>query len=288
MYPHPVKPSSVQVHFIIDNAEVEEEYSPGPDSSIRDGVPKGEVTKYVWNQSEIFSGSERDYWIYVPKQYKPDEPAALMVFQDGGEFLDDEVMITTPVLDNLIHSKDIPVMIAVFVNPGSYPGEKMPSNIAYQPRQIEYDTQGDRYARLLLEEILPQVSKQYAISLEPEQRAIVGISSGAMAAWNVAWERPDQFRKVISFIGSFTDIHGGHNAAYRVRKEPAKPIRIFLQSGSNEHNLEFGDWELANKTMASALAFSNYDYRFVFGNGRHDWKHACAVFPDALRWLWRD
>ena len=276
-----------QENMIIDNAEGE--YKLGPDSRVQPGVPQGTVNQYRWDNSVIYPGSERDFWIYVPAQYDPGVPAALMVFQDGGMiFLDEQRMHTTTVLDNLIHRGDIPVIIAVFVNPGEHPGEPVPSQIAYQTRQLEYDTQSDRYARLLLEEILPTVKEKYNITDNPDQCAIAGVSSGAMAAWTVAWERSDCFQKVLSFVGSFADIHGGHNAASKVRKEPKKPIRIFLQGGSNDHNLVFGDWELANKTMASALAFSNYDYRFVFGNGGHDWKHGNALLPDALRWLWRE
>ena len=275
-----------QKNTIIDNAETE--YQPGPSSKVQPGVPQGVVTQCRWDNSNIYPGSERNYWVYVPAQYDPSVPAALMVFQDGGGFLNDDLIVTTPVLDNLIHSGEIPVMIVIFIDPGEHLGEPVPVNIAHQTRQIEYDTQSDRYVRLLLEEIIPAVKEKYTLTDDPNQRAIAGMSSGAMAAWTAAWERPDEFRKVLSFVGSFTDVHGGHNTPSKVRKEPPKPIRVFLQSGSNDLNVEYGDWALANKTMASALAFANYDYRFVFGNGHHDWKHANAILPDALRWLWRD
>lgn len=276
-----------QDHLMIDNAEPEGEYRPSPESKVQTDIPQGVITQYSWNNSKIFKGSERDYWVYVPAQYDPNTPTALMVFQDGAAFLDNTVIATIPVLDNLIHRGEIPVMIGLFVNSGKHPDEPVPANIAYQTRQVEYDTQSDRYARLLIEEIIPAVKKHHNITDDPNQRAIGGSSSGAMAAWTVAWERPDQFRKVLSFIGSFADVHGGHNAPFKVRKEPPKPIRIFLQSGSDDHNIEYGDWALANQTMASALAFANYDYRFVYGNGQHDAKHANAILPDALRWLWR-
>ena len=273
-------------NMIIDNAA--KDYSPGLDSKFQAGVPRGVVTKYRWGSSLIYPGSERDYWVYVPAQYEPSKAAALMVFLDGKLFLEGEYVQAIPVLDNLIHKGEIPTMIAIFVSPGEYPGMPVPVDIAYQPRQLEYDTQSDRFARLLIEEIIPAaIGDKYTISDDPEMRAIVGASSGGMAAWTVAWERPESFRKVLSFIGSFVDIHGGHSAAFNIRKSPPKPIRFFLQSGSNDYNLRFGDWPLANKTMASALAFSGYDYRFVFGNGYHDLKHGNAILPDAMRWLWR-
>ena len=272
-------------NMIIDNAT--KDYEIGPDSKTKSGVPQGVVTQHHWKKSTIYPGSERDYWVYVPEQYDPSQPAALMVFLDGGVYVEGEYVQTVPVLNNLIHDGEIPVMIALFVNPGNYPSEPVPSNIAYQPRQLEYDTQSDRFVRLLLEEIIPEISNYYNITNDPSFRAICGSSSGGMAAWTAAWERPDAFGKVMSFIGSFVDIHGGHSAAFKIRKAPPKKIRVFLQSGSNDFNREFGDWPLANQTMASALAFANYDYRFVYGNGRHDLKHANAILPDAMRWLWR-
>lgn len=278
--------------MITDNTE--SDYLLAVEAHDKPGVPKGRVTHHRWDNSQIFSGSERDYWLYVPEQYKPSEPAAVMVFQDGGRFLGQykeklgyDLYITT-VLDNLIHQNEIPIVIGIFINPGAYPAEPTADNIEDQPRQREYDTQDDRYACFLIEEILPHVNQQYPLSSDPNQHAIVGYSSGGMCAWNTAWQRPDTFRKVLSFCGSFTDVRGGDRCHSRVRKVPAKPIRIFLQSGSNDQNSKFGSWALANQSMASALDFSGYDYRFVFGNGGHDLKHAAKLLPDALRWLWRD
>jgi enterochelin esterase-like enzyme len=274
-----------QKKLMIDNADGE--YQPGPDSQPQEDVPRGTITLQRWHSSGIYAGSERNYWLYVPEQYDPQTPAALMVFLDGEYFLNEKLLPTLNVLDNLIAKGDIPTMIVLFVNPGEYPGEPISNNIAHQPRQLEYDSQNDRFVRLLIEEIIPEISSTYAITDNPEQRGICGASSGAMAAWTAAWERPDAFRKVLSFIGSFVDIHGGHSAAFNIRKFPPKPIRVLLQSGSNDQNLEYGDWPLANKTMASALAYADYDYRFIYGNGRHDYKHASAILPDAMRWLWR-
>lgn len=283
---------SLEENRLIDNANAEG-YQPSSEALQRSSVPQGTVTSHHWHTSEVFPGSERNYWLYIPAQYNADVPIALMVFQDGGLFLGSkkaslgyDIHITT-VLDNLIHQGAIPPVIGLFIDAGNYPRQVMPEEIADQPRQVEYDTQDDRYARFLTTEIMPHISQHYHLTDDPDQRAIAGYSSGGMCAWNVAWQQPDVFRKVLSFCGSFTDVRGGHHCHSLIRKSPAKPIRIFLQSGSDDQNSRYGNWALANQTMASALDFSGYDYRFVFGNGGHDLKHAAAILPDALRWLWR-
>jgi len=266
------------------------EYVLGPDSFPKSGVPRGRMTAYRWENSRVFPGTVRDYWLYVPAQYDPATPAALMVFQDGGAFIQPDGDYRVPVVfDNLIHAGELPVIVGLFVNPGEYPGRPVPDYLPDRPRQVEYDTLSDAYARLLLEEIIPAVHKEVNITDDPNRRAIGGSSSGAICAWTVAWEHPDAFRKVLSFVGSFEDIRGGHNYPSLIRKtNPRKPIRIFLQSGANDLNWEFGHWPLANRQMAAALEWAGYDYRFVFGNGAHNGKHAGAILPDALRWLWRE
>lgn len=272
-------------NIVIDNRDGD--YQRSPDASRLPDAPTGEIHEFEWNDSEAFPGTHRRYWVYVPAQYEASKAAALMIFQDGTRFLDDANIPTLAVIDNLMHQGDMPITIAVFVEPGHYPGKEAADSIRTGQRQIEYDTQSDAYARLLVDEILPQVGKRFNITDDPDQRAICGASSGGMAAFNAAWQRPDEFGKVISFIGSFTNIHGGHNAAYNVRSQPARPIRVFLQSGQNDLQLEFGDWALANQTMASALAYAGYDYRFVFGDGAHDTAHASAILPEVFRWIWR-
>ena len=114
------------------------------------------------------------------------------------------------------------------------------------------------------------------------------MSSGGICAWTVAWERPDQFGKVLSHIGSFTNIRGGHVYPALIRKTEPKPIRVFLQDGANDLNNRHGSWPLANLQMAQSLGFAGYDHRFVFGDGAHNGKHGGAILPDSLRWLWRD
>jgi len=264
-----------------------EDYKLGPDSMAQDGVPRGQVTQHRW-ESKIFPGTVRDYWIYVPAQYDAAKPACVMVFQDGnnyqktnGEFR------ATIVLDNLIHKKEMPVTIGVFINPGEVPsaeeGQRPLSN-----RSFEYDSLGDQYARFLLEEILPEVGRKNNLTKDPEQRAICGISSGGICAWTVAWERPDAFRKVLSHVGSFTNIRGGHVYPALIRKTEKKPIRVFLQDGAKDLDNLHGNWPLANQEMAAALKFAGYDYKFDFGAEGHNGKHGGAILPESLRWLWRE
>ena len=270
----------------------DEEYKLGPDSERKPGVPVGKVTEHVW-KSQIFPGTIRRYWTYVPAQYKETTPAAVMVFQDGHTYVNEKGKFRAPiVMDNLIHAGEMPVTIGIFIDPG-HKKEKLPEKPGWQPqpenRSFEYDTLSDQYARFLLDEILPEVGKSYKLTDDPEKRAICGISSGGICAWTVAWERPDAFRKVLSHVGSFTNIRGGHVYHAQIRKtKPVKPIRVYLQDGSGDLDNEHGNWPLANQEMAAALKFAKYDYQFVYGTGGHNDTHGAAVLPDAMRWLWRD
>ena len=264
-----------------------DDYQLGPDSQVQEGVPRGRVTQHVWDKSEVFPGTVRDYWVYVPAQYDGSTPAAVMVFQDGKSYVDEKGQFrTTIVFDNLIHKKEMPVTIGIFINPGNIPGGQE-GRRARSNRSFEYDTLSDQYARFLLDEILPAVAKEYTLTDDPEQRAIGGISSGGICAWTVAWERPDAFRKVLSHVGSFTNIRGGHVYHALIRKTEKKPIRVFLQDGSGDLDNLHGSWPLANQEMAAALKFAQYDYKFEFGDGGHNGKHGGAILPDSLRWLWR-
>ena len=264
----------------------EEPYKLGPDSMPKSGVPQGTVTQYHHISQTIYPHVERDYWVYVPQQYEAAKPACLMVFQDAQFYLGNDVHAPT-VFDNLIDSGDIPVTVGVFVSPG----DKGPGNPIYggkDNRSFEYDSLGDQYARFLLEELLPEVEEKFNITSDPAGRATCGMSSGGICAFTIAWERPDAFGKVISHCGSFTDIRGGNLYPSLVRKTARKPLRIFLQSGEKDLNVIFGNWPIANQDMAAALAYREYDYQFVFGEGYHSLKHGGAIFPDTLRWLWRD
>ncbi len=270
------------------------DYALGADSQVQEGVPKGTLTKHVWDNSQIYPGTTRDYWVYAPAQYDASKPACVMVFQDGWTYADPDGLVRAPVVfDNLIHKGDMPVTIGIFIYPGkeSEEFENDPrSHYEKYPesqRAAEYDVLSDRYARFLLEEILPEVGREYNLSENPDERAICGGSSGGICSWTVAWERPDAFRKVMSHVGSFADIYGGHVYPFLIRKSEKKPIRVFLQAGTNDLDCVWGDWELGNRQMASALRFKGYDYNFVIGDANHGFQHGASILPDSLRWLWR-
>ena len=261
-----------------------EVYETHPDSRERSGIPKGDLKQMPPWESRIFSGTRRDWWVYVPAQYRAGSPAAVMVFQDGAGYKE----FVPTVFDNLIAKGDMPVTVGIFIQPGVFSDGK--SN-----RSFEYDTLSDQYARFLMEEILPEVEKGVELRHDAASRAIAGISSGGICAFTVAWERPDAFSKVLSWVGSFTNIasgktvrEGGHNYAALIRKTPEKPIRVFLQDGANDLDNAHGSWPLANLSMAKSLSFAHYDYRFEYGQGFHSNKHGRAILPDSLRWLWRD
>jgi enterochelin esterase-like enzyme len=264
----------------------QDDYQLGPDSMPQDGVPKGQVTKASWT-SQVFPGTVRDYWVYVPKQYDEKAPACFMVFQDGGNYANEKGQFRVPVVfDNLIHKKQIPVMVGIFINPGTIPpnaGQQGRSN-----RSFEYDTLSDQYARFLETEIIPEVSKTVKLRPDAAGRGIGGISSGGICAFTAAWERPDLFSKVLSHVGSFTNIRGGDVYPGRVRKAERKPIRVFLQDGAGDLDNQFGNWPLANQSMAAALKYGGYDYKFEYGTGGHNGKHGGAILPESLKWLWRE
>jgi enterochelin esterase-like enzyme len=268
---------------------VDEQFQPGPDAQRKEGVPQGKVTQHKWT-SKIFEGTERDYWVYVPAQYDGKTPACVMVFQDGKGYVDEKGAVRVPIVfDNLIAQKAMPITIGIFINPGIKPpaaaGGKPVSN-----RSFEYDTLSDQYARFLTDEILPEVGKQYKLTDDPNGRAIGGISSGGICAFTVAWEKPDVFTKVVSHVGSFTNIRGGHNYPPMIRKTQGhpKPIRVFLEDGSNDLDNVYGNWYLACQEMAAALKFAGYDCKMELADGHHSNKHGGAIFPDTVRWLWRD
>jgi len=261
-----------------------------PDRNVQDGVPQGKVTAGVFDNSHIYPGTRRDYSVYVPAQYTGDEPAALMVFMDGANYAKPDGAFRVPiVLDNLIDQQAIPLTIAVFVNPGTIPATK-PGAKDRSNRSFEYDSMGNTYARFLIDEFLPLALKNLNVSSDPKQRAVAGISSGAICAFTAAWERPDQFGKVLSHIGSYTNIRGGWAYPGLVRKTKAvpKPIKVYLQEGKDDLNNLFGDWPLANQDLAAALQFAGYEYQFVMTDGGHSGVWGGDQLPEALRWLWDD
>jgi enterochelin esterase family protein len=266
-----------------------DDYKPGPDAEVRADVPHGEVRQATFATSKIFPGTTRDYWVYVPKQYDPAKPACLMVFFDGGGFMRTDGQFRVPVVfDNLIARGEMPVTIAVGVNPGTI-APTLPGAKPRSTRSFEYDSLGDANARFLLEELLPEALRGLKVTSDPAGRAVCGNSSGGIAAFTVAWERPEAFGKVVSHIGSFTNIRGGHVYPALIRKtKPAKPLRVFLQEGRNDLDNLHGSWPLANEDMAAALKFARYDHQVVWGEGGHSGRHGGAILPDTLRWLWRD
>jgi enterochelin esterase family protein len=268
------------------SATAADDYTLGPDSSPQAETPKGKVTQFKWDKSKVFEGTVRDCWLYVPAQYDGKTPACVMVFQDGGGYVNvtEKGQFRVPVVfDNLIHKKEMPVTIGIFINPGTFPEGKGRSN-----RSFEYDTLSDQYARFLESEILPEVGKSVKLRSDAAGRAICGISSGGICAFTAAWERPDLFSKVLSHVGSFTNIRGGDVYPGLIRKTEKKPIRVFLQDGIGDLDNLHGSWPLANLSMAASLKHMDYDYKIVFGDGGHNGKHGGVILPDSLRWLWRD
>jgi enterochelin esterase family protein len=272
---------------LVTPANAADDYKLGPDSMRHSDVPKGEVKPFKWT-SKIFADTERDCAVYVPQQYDGSKPACVMVFQDGvGTYANENGQFRVPIVfDNLIQKKEIPVMIGIFLNPGNVPainGRGGRSN-----RSFEYDTLSPQYAELLEKEIIPEVSKTYKLRQDAAGRAICGISSGGICAFTVAWERPDLFSKVLSHVGSFTNIRGGDVYPGMIRKTERKPIKVYLQDGSNDLDNLHGHWPLANLQMAAALKFMKYEYHFEYGDGGHNGKHGGALLPESLKWLWSD
>ena len=277
------------------------------------GIPAGALSPRLSHTSQIYDGMQSDYWIYVPAQYDPKSPAALMVFQDGSGYgsRDGDHGILND-LDNLIAQRKIPVMIAVFINPGdisAHPGtptynfvdaygHQWSRTLKDSMRSTEYDTVSDRYARFLRDELLPEVATKYNLRKDAYSRAITGLSSGGICAFNAAWQQPDQFSRVLSWIGSFTAIQwhedpevadGGQDYPEKVLREPHRNLRVWLADGSNDQeNPRYGSWPAANLRMANALHLSGYDMHLSFSHGTHNPAHGAAEFPAEMTWLWRD
>jgi len=250
-------------------------YKLAPDLQRHEGVPVGEVKGPFTLPSEAYPGTQHTYWVYVPAQYDPAVPASLMIYNDGQAFMNPEGDMRAQVMmDNLIYRREIPVMIGVFINPGRRPDQPEPTPRNWGDRDTnrptEYNTLDDKYARVIVDELMPVLYKEYNISKDPERHGIGGSSSGAIAAFTVAWERPNHFRKVLSNVGSFTNIRGGHAYADIVRKSEKKPIRIFLVNGRNDNRAlradgsydETRDWFLQNVRLQQALSAKGYDVNY--------------------------
>ena len=265
----------------------ETEYPLTEDSKPHDGVPKGELIKFQFDNSKVFPGTTREVTVYVPKQYDAAKPACVYVNQDG-------VQWNAPVVfDNLIARGEMPVTVGVFVMHGKVP----PPNDSALPRfnrSLEYDGLGPDYARFLLEELLPAVEqkttadgRKIVLSKDGKDRGIGGSSSGAICALNAAWERPDAFTRVFSAVGTFVSLRGADRLAGLVRKQEPRALRVFQCDGSNDLNIYGGDWWEANQMMDRALTFAGYEHTSQWGDGGHNGKQGTAVFPDAMRFLWK-
>lgn len=270
----------------LDQSDVRYEY--GPDSFVQDDVPAGADAEFSCDDSKIYPGTSRKFWVHVPARYDPTRPAALMVFQDGWWYLDPEGAVRGGVvLDNLIHRGEIPVTIGVFVDPGVFADVADADD--RKNRNIEYDAFDDRYVTFLLTEIIPQVTRRYSISEDPDRWGICGGSSGGNCAFTAAWLRPNVFRRVIGFLSSFVQMPGGNPYPELISRVPWKPLRVFLQAGHRDlhWNEPEGNWLASNLRVAAALAEAGYDFRLVLGDGGHNPNHGGVLLPDALRWLWR-
>lgn len=287
-----------------------DDYVLGPDSMQQEGVPAGKIEGPIEFRSKVFANTVRNYWIYVPAQYDGSTMASVAVFQDGSSYVNragGEFRVPN-VFDNLIHKKEMPVTIGIFINPGDIADG--PANNR-RNRSFEYDTLSDQYSKFIIDEMLPEVSKKYKLTTDPDGRMICGGSSGGICAFTVGWERPNEFRKIVSFIGSFTSIAyrpaadgkpmqpGGDLYPALIRKTPVRPLRIFLQDGSGDLNNNHGNWFLGNQQMLSSLQWANsnadqrndtgprYQINHAWGDGGHNGKHGGSIFPEIMRWTWK-
>ena len=276
-------------------------YKLAPDAMPQEGVPKGQIKGPFTLPSNAYPGTQHTYWVYVPAQYDPATPASLMIYQDGQAFMAPDGDIRAQfVMDNLIYRWEIPVMIGVFINPGRRPDQPEPTLSNWGDRDTnrptEYNTLDDKYARVVVDELMPVLYKGYNISKDPERHGIGGSSSGAIAAFTVAWQRPDQFSKILSNVGSFTNIRGGNKYPDIIRASEKKPLRVFLVDGRNDNRAlaadgkydQDRDWFYQNVRMQQALTEKGYDVNYSWGIQRHGQKMLQTVFPEMMRWLWRD
>ena len=273
--------------FLTSGLLIAADYRPGPDAQRRDGVPRGKVIQGAWNDCKAFPGTTRSYWVYIPAQYDPKRPANLMVFQDGGGFVRENGHTRVPIVfDNLIHQKELPVTIGLFVNPGSVPGAE-PGNQPRRNRAFEYDTVSADYANFIIDELWPVVAKDHnlMIAKNPRARAICGNSSGGIAAFTAAWHRPDFFGGVISHIGSFTNIRGGYVYPALIRKTEKKNLRVLLQEGRSDLDNLHGHWPLSNAEVSAALKYKGYEHKMVWGDDGHSGRHGGSIFPESAKWI---
>ena len=222
-------------------------------------------------------------------------PRALMVFGDGNAFAaltPEESRLGTPlrapiVIDDLVASGAMPPCAVVYIAAGVVLDRDGRPTYSHQQRSYEYDSMSDQYVSFLLTEILPQVAAETDVADDPELWGMGGLSSSAVASFSAAWHRPDRFRRVLSFIGSFVNIHGADAYPSLIRKSAPRPTRVYLQSGTDDLDNEHGSWPLANQQMAAAFTYRGWDHHLEFGDGGHTTDDPARLLPEALAWLWR-
>src|SRR5712671_3017391 len=262
------------------------DYSLGPDSQPQPDVPKGTLTRHVLAPGKFYPGTPHNYQLYVPAQYDPGRPIASMIFLDGSGYAGNNVRVPV-VLDNLIAKRDVPPMIAIFVDPGVMPALSDLAQNRYE-RIFEYDSLTPRFASFLIEELVPEVARTYNLSKDANDHGIAGISTGGVGACVAAWNRPDQFRRVITWVGSFGNFRGADRLPGLIRRTEPRPLRVFMQTGRQDLVNYAGSWYLQNPGMAAALEFAGNDVKIELGEEGHSNRHGASMLPDTLRWLWRD
>jgi enterochelin esterase-like enzyme len=290
----------------------------GPDSYSQPGVPQGKLSEQLVHVSKsVYPGLRSNYWIYVPAQYDPSTPAALMVWQDGHQYIERDGRVRLlDVVDNLTYQKKIPVMIHVLISPGDITQApqsethkqvmeqiedrnrravatgRQPGDLAQMMRtvmrSIEYDTVSDRYARFLRDEVLAEVGAKYNLRKDGYSRALSGHSSGGICSFNVAWQQPGQFARVLSWDGSFVALqpdpnYGGQAFPAMVQREDKRNVRVWLQDGTDDNV----GWAEQGIQLANSLKRAGYDFHFSYGGGTHNQAQGSAELPQSLLWLWR-
>src|SRR5262245_28610585 len=261
-------------------------YSLGPDSQPQPGVPKGSLTKHTLAPGKFYPGTPHNYQLFVPAQYDASRPIPFMIFLDGSGYAGDNVRVPV-VLDNLIAKGELPPMVAIFIDPGIMPALSDQAQNRYE-RIFEYDSLTPRFANFLIEELIGEVAKTYNLSKDPNDNGMAGLSTGGVGAFVAAWNRPDQFRRVITWIGSFGNFRGADRLPGLIRRTEPRPIRVFMQTGRQDLVNYAGSWYLENPRMAAALEFAGNDVRIELGEDGHSNRHGASILPETLRWLWRD
>jgi enterochelin esterase-like enzyme len=284
-------------------------YADAPELTVRAGVPKGVLHNFVMNStdSKIYPGIAKDrpgtvpyqrkVCVYVPQLYVAGTPAPFMVLQDG---CSKSYLERLPViLDNMIYDHRLPALIVVMINSGG--GDAQGSE-----RGLEYDTVSDLYTKFIETEVLPKIARDYnvAFTTDPEGRATMGGSSGAACAFTMAWFRPDLYRRVLSYSGTFVNQQSPLNPAsphgaweyheHLIPQSAAKPLRVWLEVGDHDNGYQrdeasLHNWVLANQRMAAALKAKGYHYQYDFcqGAGHVDGKAMKQTLPEALAWVWQ-